>query len=41
MPAELHAALERTHDEAKLRRYSKLFAVGTVSEIAEALLTPS
>jgi hypothetical protein len=41
MPAELHAALERTHDEATLRRYSKLFAVGTVWEIAEALLTPS
>ncbi|MCK6586314.1 MAG: hypothetical protein L6Q76_01890 [Polyangiaceae bacterium] len=41
IPAELRAALERTHDEATLRRFSKLFGVGSASEIAEALLKPS
>jgi len=41
MPAELRAALERTHDEAMLRSFSKLFGVGTASEIAEALRKPS
>ncbi|NUQ75367.1 MAG: hypothetical protein HUU21_17600 [Polyangiaceae bacterium] len=41
IPAELRAALERTHDEATLRGYSKLFGVGTASEIAEALRTTS
>jgi len=41
MPAELRAALERTHDEATLRGFSKLFGVGTASEIAEALRKPS
>jgi hypothetical protein len=41
IPAELRAALERTHDEATLRGFSKLFGVGTASEIAEALRKPS
>lgn len=41
IPAELRAALERTHDEAALRSFSKLFGVGSASEIAEALLKPS
>ncbi|HLM71628.1 MAG TPA: hypothetical protein VK459_03015, partial [Polyangiaceae bacterium] len=37
IPVELRAALERTHNEAALHRLSKLFGVGTASEIAEAL----
>jgi flagellar biosynthesis/type III secretory pathway protein FliH len=41
IPAELRAALERTHDEATLRGFSKLFGVGTASEITEALRNPS
>jgi hypothetical protein len=41
MPDELRAALESSHDEAKLRGLAKLFTVRPAGEIAEALLKTS